>query len=625
MDTVAQAPYSIVDYSVVGNMVLPTSASYPSRVESSYVYDPNGVAIDSTSYSSTQTWINSDLTFYYPPFDVIDRYEIGRFITPYGINLSLGPNGFTWVYDVTDYAHLLIDSVDLSSGNQQELIDLRFEFIEGTPPADIVAFDRPWGQSRSYRYNQMDDDIVLDPMTVDVHPDAAFHSVITRLTGHGHNSNTGSYPHCCEWWENTHYLYVDGTKSAEWEIWQEHDCGANPVFPQGGTWPGAREGWCPGDLVKDNKFNITDQVSGTDFELDYRIDPVPSQNQGMGNGNYVVALHSLQYADPHYELDAEIYDVIRPNNRQYYSRLNPVCSAPTVIIRNNGSAPITRLKIQYQVVGGNVWEYQWFGYLEFLGTEEVVLPFENGAFYAGDGSNQFIATVSSPNDLSDEYAANDSYTTEFELPELTNGKIILQFKTNNYKNENNLKVYDANENVIFSRIGSQLVANTTYWDTLDLDSGCYRLEVTDANDDGLSYWANPNQGSGFLRLWTQTGAILENFESEFGHKIDYAFTVDSLSYEGYEPTGLEEVVTELGSMKVYPNPNDGSFYLEMLNFNGSHELEIRNLTGQIVHSEKLNIKSGYARRYNLNLPVGVYTISLQSDSGASSQKMVVGQ
>ncbi len=625
MDTVAQAPYSIVDYSVVGNMVLPTSASYPSRVESSYVYDPNGVAIDSTSYSSTQTWINSDLTFYYPPFDVIDRYEIGRFITPYGINLSLGPNGFTWVYDVTDYAHLLIDSVDLSSGNQQELIDLRFEFIEGTPPADIVAFDRPWGQSRSYRYNQMDDDIVLDPMTVDVHPDAAFHSVITRLTGHGHNSNTGSYPHCCEWWDNTHYLYVDGTKSAEWEIWQEHDCGANPVFPQGGTWPGAREGWCPGDLVKDNKFNITDQVSGTDFELDYRIDPVPSQNQGMGNGNYVHALHSLQYADPHYELDAEIYDVIRPNNRQYYSRLNPVCSAPTVIIRNNGSAPITRLKIQYQVVGGNVWEYQWFGYLEFLGTEEVVLPFENGAFYAGDGSNQFIATVSSPNDLPDEYAANDSYTTEFELPELTNGKIILQFKTNNYKNENNLKVYDANENVIFSRIGSQLVANTTYWDTLDLDSGCYRLEVTDANDDGLSYWANPNQGSGFLRLWTQTGAILENFESEFGHKIDYAFTVDSLSYEGYEPTGLEEVVTELGSMKVYPNPNDGSFYLEMLNFNGSHELEIRNLTGQIVHSEKLNIKSGYARRYNLNLPVGVYTISLQSDSGASSQKMVVGQ
>lgn len=625
LDTVAQAPYSIVEYSVIGNMVLPTSATYPSRVGSSYTYGINGNAIDSTTYSSTQTWTNSDLTFYYPAYEVIDRYEIGRFITPYGINLSLGPNGFTWVYDVTDYAHLLVDSVDLSSGNQQELIDLRFEFIEGTPPADIVSFERPWGQSSSYRFWQMDDDVVLDPATIDVHPDAEFHSVITRLTGHGHNSNTGSYPHCCEWWDNTHYLYVDGTKSAEWQIWQEHDCGANPVFPQGGTWPGAREGWCPGDLVKDNKFDITSEVSGSDFELDYRISPVPSQNEGMGNGNYVVAMHMLQYGQPHFAYDAEVYDVIRPNNRQYYSRLNPVCNAPTVIIRNNGSEPITRLKIHYHVAGGNVWEYQWFGYLEFLGTEEVVLPFENGAFYAGDGSNKFIVSVSAPNDMPDEYADNDTYVTDFELPELTNGKIIIQFKTNNYKNENNLKIYDAGNNVVLSRIGSQLDANTTYWDTLDLDSGCYRLELTDQNDDGLSYWGNPNQGSGFLRLWTEQGAILENFESEFGHKIDYAFTVDSLSYEGYEPTGLEEVVTEEGTMTLYPNPNDGSFYLELLNYIGSHDLIVRNLTGQVVHSEKLNIKSGLAKRFDLDLPVGVYTITLSDAKNLSSVKMIVGQ
>ena len=56
-------------------------------------------------------------------------YEIARYITPYGINLSLGPNGFTWIYDVTDYMPLLTDSVKLAAGNTQELLDLKFIFI----------------------------------------------------------------------------------------------------------------------------------------------------------------------------------------------------------------------------------------------------------------------------------------------------------------------------------------------------------------------------------------------------------------------------------------------------------------------------------------------------------------
>ena len=75
---------------------------------------------------------------------MIDRYEIALYITPYGINLSLGSQGFTWVYDVTDYVGLLQDSVDITNGNQQELIDVKFAFIEGTPMADVKELTRPW-------------------------------------------------------------------------------------------------------------------------------------------------------------------------------------------------------------------------------------------------------------------------------------------------------------------------------------------------------------------------------------------------------------------------------------------------------------------------------------------------
>ena len=44
---------------------------------------------ESVEYDNTQ-----DLEYYGVPYEVIDRYEIGRFITPYGINLTLGSDGW---------------------------------------------------------------------------------------------------------------------------------------------------------------------------------------------------------------------------------------------------------------------------------------------------------------------------------------------------------------------------------------------------------------------------------------------------------------------------------------------------------------------------------------------------
>lgn len=625
-DTVQVAPYSIVEYTVSGNSIQASSAAYPSRVGYTYTYDVNGAAIDSTYFGSTQSQVNSDLTYFYEPFEVVDRYEIGRFITPYGIGLSLGQQGFTWMYDVTDYAHLLVDSVDLSSGNQQELLDLKFVMISGTPPAEVVSFDRPWGASASLKYSAMDDDSRLEPVAITVHPDAAHQKVVTRLTGHGHNSNTGAFPHCCEWRDNTHYLYVDGQKSAEWHIWQTDDCALNPVYPQGGTWPGAREGWCPGDVVKDNAFDITADVSGGTYELDYRITPVPSSNQGMGNGNYVVAMHVLQYGEPAFSNDAEIYDVIRPNDRQYYSRTNPVCFAPTVVIRNNGSEPLTSVDITYQVAGGYQRVFEWHGYLGFLETEEVELPFENGSFYLGDGSNTFTASVSNPNGEQDQYADNDAFTSSFELPPSTDGFVVLQYKTNTFKNENDIYVYDAVNNLVFAKKGVNLDANTTYWDTLNLDTGCYRMEITDKQNDGLSYWAWPNQGTGFLRLWNDAGGIFKAFESEFGHSISFSFTVGALSEAGYvyEPEGVEEL--GMGSqINAYPNPNNGKFYLELIGFEGDQQLEVIDMSGQRVFAKALRIHHAHLDQLDLDLAAGVYFVRVKNEFGVASQKIVVGK
>jgi hypothetical protein len=643
-DTVVHPPFSVVEYAVNGHSAKAVNGTYENPEGYSYVYNPSGQAIDSTFFAGTNQWVNSDLSFYQEPFEIVDRYEIGRFITPYGIGLSLGSKGFTWAYDVTDYAFLLHDMVDLSSGNQQELLDLKFVMIEGTPPAPVVELTRPWGQSRSISYAALDNDQALEPTTINVHPNAARQKVLARFTGHGHNSNTGDYPHCCEWKDNTHYLYVNNVKATEWHVWQTHDCALNPVYPQGGTWPGAREGWCPGDVVKDYEYDVTSLVSGSSYQLDYRITPVPSNNAGMGGGNYVAAMHVFQYGQPAQTIDAELYNVLQPSKVGYYSRMNPVCNGPKVTIKNNGSTTLTSLKIIYSVSGGISKGYNWTGSLGFLEKEEVELPFQDGAFYLGDGTNRFIAEVSEPNGGADGNSSNDRFTSKFNLPPVYEGDVIVQYKTNTFQTENTLTIYNSANQPVLERNGNSLAPNTVYWDTLKLDTGCYRLELTDSEDDGLSYWAWPNQGSGYLRVWN-SGGVVKTFEAEFGNKLEFAFSAGAMTKDTIFTTidGVDVVIIggdtfelingnlyPLGvhaldpfEMNLYPNPNNGSFYLEMLNYFGEVGISIMDISGQLVHSSTRNIHGSYAEKFNFQLQSGVYLVQIKRAEKIETRKIIV--
>jgi hypothetical protein len=147
------------------------------------------------------------------PFELVNNHEIGRYITPTASGWTSGDDGFSWVYDVTEYQHLLHDSVELSAGNTQELIDLKFLMIEGDPPRPLVNTQRPWGPMRSYSYAGLSSDTATGQRSpCPCIPMRTQWMLRSRLTGHGHNSNDGNYPHCCEWKDNTHYLSANGSR-----------------------------------------------------------------------------------------------------------------------------------------------------------------------------------------------------------------------------------------------------------------------------------------------------------------------------------------------------------------------------------------------------------------------------
>ncbi|MCB9169406.1 MAG: hypothetical protein H6597_05910 [Flavobacteriales bacterium] len=599
-DPDVQAYLSKEDYQVVGNAAEPVDTAFAWSAGYTHTYDPSGAAIDS-SLSTGVVFHNDTLHYYGLPFEVIDKYEIGRYITPYGIQLSLGPNGFTWTYDVTDYQYLLHDSVDLSAGNQQELIDLDFEMIEGTPPRPVVRHQRPWGAEASYSFASLDDDTKLPPLDIAVDPAATQWELRTRLTGHGDQTSNPNVQGCCEFHDNTHYWYANGSQIDDWHIWLTNECALNPVYPQGGTWLYAREGWCPGDVVRDHWTDVTPYVSNGMVNLDYRISPVPANNPGMGGGNYVTNVDLFEYGPAAHALDAEIYNVVRPSDVGYQARVNPMCFDPVVVLRNAGGTDLTSATFTYGISGGPQQTYTWTGDLKHMATAEVTLPIPDGSFWLGDADQLFTVIVSAPNGGADEYADNDSYTTHFELPVTYTDNFIVYFKTNNRAYENTLTIRDVYGNAVYSR--SALDNNTTYADTLSLFDGCYEFEVTDSGNDGFSYWADPGQGSGFLRFKRLTGSTLKSFQTEFGRDLKWAFTLNGF-------VGIEEAAPT-ATMGLVPNPTTGSCVLSTTGIQGPATLQVIDVEGRMLLQHPVEMHGEDRTELDLGgMANGLYTIRL---------------
>ena len=172
--------YTLVDHKpVIKNMTYINQPGY------CFIYDASGKKVDSTYIAADDQILNSRINYYSAPFDKLEENEIARYITPYGIGLDLGPDGFTWRFDVTDYADLLKGKVDLSAANTQEVLDLKFVFIKGTPPRKVLDIQKIWGPYSYITYGDLSTDKALSNKTLNLNPDAKQFKVITRLSGHG--------------------------------------------------------------------------------------------------------------------------------------------------------------------------------------------------------------------------------------------------------------------------------------------------------------------------------------------------------------------------------------------------------------------------------------------------------
>ncbi|MAQ69555.1 MAG: hypothetical protein CMD23_00480 [Flavobacteriales bacterium] len=541
---------------------------------------------------------------------------LANVVTPYGTYMQgNGTEGFSpnWVqrytYDVTDFAHLLVDSVKMrafyggwSTGFN---VTLNFEFIEGTPPRNVLNVQNLWSGSGSYASMSS---VLTD--TVLFIPDNAKNSAMrVTISGHGQDGEftSGVYYH----------IKLDETSLYSQEIWRD-DCGEVALYPQGGTWIYDRANWCPGDKATTRKHELTSFLStGQDNVLDFDI---YKPNWNPPEASYIYDVQLITYEEPNFNLDAVMEDIIAPSIKQDHFRFNPTCSNPIVKIKNQGVETLTTAYIVYGFNGFDTNTYFWEGDLDFGESEIIELP--PIQWYSWDENLSFYARINMPNGApEDDYLVNDVLYSDYEFVAEYPNTFAMWFKTNNVPNESSYELRDNQGNLIFSKTG--MAANTLYKDTFDLEPGCYKFQILDTggnqgwNEDGLSWWAN-NDGSGYARLREVPGGFFKYYQADFGTELTDFFRVGE-----YSVTLSEELSETL--IEIYPNPAKNLLKID-LEFQTNHDVKIliTDLTGKIISQ---NIRPDFIKGELIidlaNIQNGLYNCSVITDLEVHNQSVLI--
>lgn len=567
-DSTANTAVTVILYSDPAHPLVPTDtmtvwrAGYLNRY-----YNSSGAIVDSMVVAADSMMILTRTTAWVP-FEVVKEYELGRFITPYGKFFAPGWNN-TWTFDVTDFAYLLHDSVEIRAHydgySTGSLFSLAFDMVEGTPARDVQKIDVIY--AGAYRYGDPNDPIEnhLTPKRVAIDSGSSVASLHLVTSGHGF----GGTDNAAEFAEKTHNIKVNGAQQFTQHLWRP-DCGQNPISPQAGTWFYPRAGWCPGDIVSPFDYDLSSSITpGDSLEIDYDMQPY-TNNDPSHPATYIIEAQVAQAARWNFQNDVAVEEVKVPNGAVQWRRMNPICDGlkPLVTIRNGGGAPLTHATIHYGVDGNLSNTYEWSGSLGPLQTVDVELP----AINIGDSSSTFTAEVSNPNSATDEYERNNRLTVSYTPAKSFWTTVYLTLKTDDSPvldnevpggNSNGIRyeVLDINDRVVYSRGG--FVDATIYRDTFNLPDGCYRFVIYDEIvGDGLFPIFSASDTRGYFTLKDSRNRTIYNAQTNssnqlamFGDRQTVAFTTSSVSSVAR--------ASEAPRFSLAPNPARGQVTLQL--------------------------------------------------------------
>lgn len=554
-------------------------------------------------------------------------WEIGRFITPYGFYWHSSQEWkHGWYYDMTDFAPLLHDSVQIvyrhtgyeSNTDRGWKINLSFFLLPGTPPLSIQNITPLW--SGSFRYGNDETPIadLLVQKKFTFGPTTKNANIKIIQTGHGMD-DPGNCAEFCKKWRQVKY---DGTIVDERYIWRE--CGFISSFPQAGTWLYDRANWCPGETVIPHDVYLHNLSGGTEHTFDLIMEPYTASKNF---GRWSIASYMIEYGTPNYTIDASIEEIIAPSMEYGHTRLNPICGVPVIVVKNNGIETLKTMTFKYGPKGGLQNTLEWTGSLAFLQSDTIYLQGVPD-WHSGDGSNIFSVELLEPNGKKDEFPQNNTAFSSYELPPVHPSSLRIGLNTNKAASENYLYLINLHTmEVVFSQ--EVLQPSKDYAWPVRLEKGCYSLELYDdgpppednpLNKDGLEWWANKSDGVGSFKLLDADYNPIVTFEPDFGTKILYQFMV-------VESVDIGKTEHPDWLLEILPNPSTSGvvqikYNLEAANTE-SRQLVIKDLYGRTRKEYNLTDVKGEKHLDLSGLSKGVYIVTLQCDSVKMTKKLIL--
>lgn len=205
-----------------------------------------------------------------------------------------------------------------------------------------------------------------------------------------------------------------------------------------------------------------------------------------------------------------------------------------------------------------------------------------------------------------------------------------QTATDNMK----VNVVDAGPFKITNPIEDQNVALGTNsmsveWDVAGTDGGqinTANVKIYFSSDNGETFTvvseSTPNDGSETITIPTGTIA-----GEEARIMIE---AIDNIYYAVSRPFNLTGTmaVTDLDNslaIGLYPNPNNGQFYLKANNIaKGNVKATIFDTSGKTVYNNSINHAGGFLNQsYSVKLPIGVYVVVIETADGKTTEKLII--
>jgi len=549
-----------------------------------------------------------------------DTLELARLITPYA-NAGAPRTPWTWqqryVFDVTDYASKLRGPATIRlnySGYSGGFTgNIKFAFVEGTPDRTVTGVQRLWHGGYGYG-GATSINTYFDTRNVSIPTATAFTDLKVYITGHGSDANG-----CCEFMQNGYTVMKNGNPVDYKSIWRD-DCGLNELYPQSGTWVYDRANWCPGALVKPAYHHLPGATGGNNFDLSMHFDPYTSTGGGLGS--YSTEAHLISYGSFNKTKDASIEDIIAPTNNADHFRENPICTLPTITVKNRGAAHISTITFEYGVDGSPKQTFTWGGSLDPLQMTDVVLP-DLPELYTLAGTTatkSFTAKITAVNGTADKDATNDIMRSDFVPSVKWDSLFRITFRTNSAAvggvSESSWKIYDQGGSVVKSR--TDLQVSKQYVDTVSLTPGCYRLVVSDLGCDGLNWWASVGGGYMLLKKYGSEAFLPTSgyvSSGTYGHDFGCQFIQSFYVGTPPPPSAVTEIAAQGTSLELYPNPATDAVFV---NLNGmtqvSGTIHILDAMGRIVTTQETT--KTQTELSTTGMPTGAYMVVYTGKNGS---------